>query len=62
MKTLFVSFTQLFLYSFFFIASSIAGEVESLPSLEKSIEDVRVFYKDKGLSFLAEKEFLIQKY
>lgn len=52
----------LFLFVTFFHSSSLADVVEPLPVLQKAIEDIRFLYRDKNLSFLAEKEYQVQKY
>ena len=61
-KPLVAHFCILFLLLTFFISSSLADEVEPLPGSEKAIEELHILYKDKELSFLAEKEYQVQKY
>ncbi|MBL7020220.1 MAG: hypothetical protein ISR86_06715 [Nitrospinaceae bacterium] len=62
MKALIVNLSILLLISTLFLSSSLAGGVKSLPGLQKAIEDIRSLHKGKDVSFLAEKEYQVQKY
>ena len=62
MKPMRANVAVFFLFITFFPSSSLSDVLEPLPVLQKAIEDIRLLYRGKELSFLAEKEYQVQKY